>query len=92
MIWPNEDEKSRNQTIPYWPRCQKTEKNIEVSISALKCSFDGNVVSRHTVQLQVGFCFARKVCFFWVDDKFGREELLSALGMIVEIDGCKIGK
>lgn len=33
-----------------------------------------------------------KCVFFWVDDKFGREELLSALGMIVEIDGCKIGK
>lgn len=59
--------KMKNQgTKPYLirPRCQKTEKNIEVSISALKFSFDGNVVSRHTVQLQIGFCFAREVCFY----------------------------
>lgn len=38
------------------------------------------------------FVLREKCAFFWVDDKFGREELLSALGMIVEIDGCKIGK
>lgn len=38
------------------------------------------------------FVLREKCAFIWIDDKFGREELLSALGMIVEIDGCKIGK